>query len=828
MSRFGIYNTVSRILLNFCRTDPSVSGGSSSPFASNGYFWDASNYSNTNIQSYTLDWTVDSSGWLYILNGPSNATGDFSQTITPINGGNFIYFSIKVVPCSNGLIGSSYFTLNGTAAYNSNIYTTYKGNSYVNHGVFNQIRVDSFSNIYLQQQMPPNIDSNNLLMPPGLYPYWNSNFVGKYARINYPDYSASITASLLSNASINTLFSISQQTLAATSNDIFSSGQYTGLYTGEPLFSSDMLIGISKNSIPIPGLYFQTASVQGLLGSKYTEITGTCASSLSFISITGSFILYIVNNKTVTSNSVEIVGSTTSNTIQPNIIPYGVSLVNEVTIDNSGPKTIKWRFVHSSNVSIGFVSNSLVGGVPSKPILLTTSVLSSAFYTSTDYYHSFNLYPPIWGNSESAIDRLPLVTETKWQVLYPTVKIVLRKLQNSASPITDLTELSNYTTYPHTSMFFYDSYANLSNDLFNKFGRETKEKFKAYDVSSGYNFYSYINNIKLSAYKGNTSDISANTGYNYLAVRGYSPTEKFRCLTRFYLPNRYDFGFITLQDLSDEMQTVLVDLSGAQSVNPTYQTVLNAFNNSFKGNFTFGSNAIAGFAGSNYTFTGFPSFLRQYLANYAAGQSNADLLNTINSNTTLAVKTYINTYLSGILPSYVLNRQRFTDPLLFSIPWKTSLSDIQSALQYEWGLGYNLGYPKQDTPYDTIQIANSFFKILDDYIYLKLNPEFTMNRMDTSSQENLRITHEPTGQTNQYAAKLLLAPFGQYATTLIQNPIAFNPTLTSLDKLSFQWVDLNGSQINNADCEWNMVVQIMEQVTQATPTSVIPKAPATK
>ena len=176
----------------------------------------------------------------------------------------------------------------------------------------------------------------------------------------------------------------------------------------------------------------------------------------------------------------------------------------------------------------------------------------------------------------------------------------------------------------------------------------------------------------------------------------------------------------------------------------------------------------------------------------------------------------------------MLNRQRFTDPLLFSIPWKSSLSDVQSALQYEWGLGYNLGYPKQDTPYDTIQIANSFFKILDDYIYLKLNPEFTMNRMDTSSQENLRITHEPTGQTNQYAAKLLLAPFGQYATTLIQNPIAFNPTLTSLDKLSFQWVDLNGSQINNADCEWNMVVQIMEQVTQATPSSVIPKAPATK
>ena len=90
------------------------------------------------------------------------------------------------------------------------------------------------------------------------------------------------------------------------------------------------------------------------------------------------------------------------------------------------------------------------------------------------------------------------------------------------------------------------------------------------------------------------------------------------------------------------------------------------------------------------------------------------------------------------------------------------------------------------------------------------------------------MTHEPTGQTNQFAAKLLLANFGSYAQTMIQNPVNFNPVLTAIDKLSFQWVDIAGVQINNFDCEWNAAVQITEQVTQATPMSTIPRAEAKK
>ena len=163
-----------------------------------------------------------------------------------------------------------------------------------------------------------------------------------------------------------------------------------------------------------------------------------------------------------------------------------------------------------------------------------------------------------------------------------------------------------------------------------------------------------------------------------------------------------------------------------------------------------------------------------------------------------------------IIPPTATVRQKYTDPLLFSILWKSSLSPQYAKLEDQWGLGWNLGYAKADTPYDVIQIATSFYKILDDYITLALNQEININRVDTGGKENISATLEPTGETNSYYGKLLLAPFGSYAQTMIMNPIAFNPPLGRLDKLSFTWQDLTVITIDNSYCEWNAVVQIVE------------------
>ena len=121
-----------------------------------------------------------------------------------------------------------------------------------------------------------------------------------------------------------------------------------------------------------------------------------------------------------------------------------------------------------------------------------------------------------------------------------------------------------------------------------------------------------------------------------------------------------------------------------------------------------------------------------------------------------------------------------------------------------------------DTPYETIQRGASFFKIIDDYIGLRISPEFDMNRMDTGSKENLAATHEPTGYTKAFYGKLLLANFGNYAQTLISNPIAYLNPIGKLDRLTFQWIDNIGAILNNNDCEWNAVVQITESIEIAT------------
>jgi len=178
----------------------------------------------------------------------------------------------------------------------------------------------------------------------------------------------------------------------------------------------------------------------------------------------------------------------------------------------------------------------------------------------------------------------------------------------------------------------------------------------------------------------------------------------------------------------------------------------------------------------------------------------------VNSNIT----TFIQTVLQYILPATDRVRQRYTDPLTFSILWKSSLTPTYMGMEDNWGLGWNLGYGKADTPYSTVQTSPSFYKILDDYINLRLNPEYDMNRVDSGSKENLALTQETTGSTKAFHAKLLLANFGNYAQTLISNPVSFSPPLGRMDKLTFQWLDATEVQIDNSDCEWNLVVQIVE------------------
>jgi hypothetical protein len=393
----------------------------------------------------------------------------------------------------------------------------------------------------------------------------------------------------------------------------------------------------------------------------------------------------------------------------------------------------------------------------------------------------------------------------------------MTQISTAISPIIDRYNIP-YPEWPHVQMFSYSNYtslvrdiygAGLSNPTWGKWGLESKANFMTSDTKfGGYYFNAYTMNVPLY---NNTSNPSEETDY-YLAVRGYSPTEKFQTMLRFYLPNRYDFGFVHLADISGE--SMYYQQPGVLSnFNRTYYIALSSFNSYFTfSNVNFGSNPTQNFAGINLSSSNFGDFLKQYGSTYSTFMSNSVLLEQINSTVKGSMLNFIQQDLKYILPPTALSKQRFTDPLLFQILWKEQLSPNFVSLVDEWGLGWNLGFSKMNTVYGTNQTAPSFFKIQQDFIYLRLSPQYNINGMDAGGPEDYAVTREPTGITNQYYCKLLLTSFGGNATTFIHNPITFNPPINRLTKLSFQWIDAKGVPITNDDAEWNMTVTLTEHL----------------
>ena len=392
------------------------------------------------------------------------------------------------------------------------------------------------------------------------------------------------------------------------------------------------------------------------------------------------------------------------------------------------------------------------------------------------------------------------------QVFYPTHKIILENISSLANPITNIQEIEKYSTFQHTEMFFYKNFSSLVADISGQFAMEKTTNFAYSDMFSGYGFNSYIYNINLEQ-----SDTTSNPdSFNYLAIRGYSPSEQFQSLVRFYLPNRYDFGYISLNDLSNE----LITISSLSNVNPDYKKLLQTFNAAFSTTKVYGSVGIPGFSGSNISTTNFGNFLNVFNQINQQNISLNTVVSTVNGLSNAALANLITGDLQYILPSYLATRNRVTDPVEFSIPFSSCVDPV-NAISEQYGLGYNLGFALEDTDHNTVQRATSFFKILDDYIYLRMNEEFNMNTMGISQQENYAQTRESTAQSGVYNAKLMLNNFGSFATTFVHSPVTFNPLVGKIDKVTFSWYNSSGVLINNADCEWSGSVKIVESVNTA-------------
>ena len=392
------------------------------------------------------------------------------------------------------------------------------------------------------------------------------------------------------------------------------------------------------------------------------------------------------------------------------------------------------------------------------------------------------------------------------QIFYPTHKITLVKTGSLVNPILNTTDTLTYPSFQRTQMFFYKNYSKMINDISGQYAMEKTSNFAYSDMSSGYGFNSYIYNINMPLSDDFNNDNAES--FNYLAIRAYSPSETFQSLVRFYLPQRYDFGYISLKDLSNEQLIVRT----TPNVNPDYKGFLTIFNSAFSTNRVYGSTGVPGFSGSNISTVSFGDFLNQYNIINSANIKNTAILSTVTGLSNAAITSLITGDLKNILPASLANRNRTTDPVEFSIPFSTCATPSNAKIE-QYGMGYNLGFAFKDTEYNTVHRATSFFKLLDDSIYLRMNEEFGLNKMDISQPENFAETLETTAQSGRYNSKLILNSFGSFATTFVQSPVTFNPTLGKLDKLSFSWYNSAGVLLNNNDCDWSGSVQIVESVT---------------
>lgn len=482
-----------------------------------------------------------------------------------------------------------------------------------------------------------------------------------------------------------------------------------------------------------------------------------------------------------------------------------------------------------------------------QPVLPSTSVAGAAPYAGPVGGYAWNIQP------DSTIQRLD---STMGSMFYWNSKLHYETLDLQYNPATDLTLFGGYDGITEeaqdTMLFFYKNQTADAdiNDISGVtpydykayyWGQEENTNYMAVDDQSGYNYLSYLYSVPVVP------------NFEYAThVRAYDPVPRFQTGLRFIGKNFTDFGKPTLQTIADEISslngyTPITDVQAAGFLSNLYSTNLAtnvgnpiwqpytlaistnnairlspgnffsheyadsliAFNGLFSTSITFGNSF--GTQGSTFHFSGYGDALNQYTSLYASTTQAYVLYTTILSTTTGQLNEYVIERYGNILPANVLNRNKITDPIPFQFLFLSELKQPYLGYYDQWGLGWNLGFKKQDTsPPKTTITSDTFIRIVQDYIYLRLNPEYDLNELGVSGKEDLAMCQDSAGQGAKYFSKIILNDFASYCRTAIQAPKNFNPALGKFDKLSCQLIDRNGNQINNVDCEYDFVLEVTE------------------
>ena len=445
--------------------------------------------------------------------------------------------------------------------------------------------------------------------------------------------------------------------------------------------------------------------------------------------------------------------------------------------------------------------------------------------------------------------------ESGFETFYWNTKIQYETLDLEYNPATDLTKFGGFSgiakEYQDTVMFFYknaergedykdvssettDIYANTQSHW--NWGVESNANYEAFDDQGGYNFLSYIHSIPV---RPATKEYAVH-------VRAYDPIPRFQTGLRFIGKNYTDFGKPTLWEIANEISSLrdykpISDLDAANYMNnlittknpSLYSLTIKAndqyristvgnyfsheyadslinFNTMFSTSVTFGKKI--GYMGIPYNLYGYEDAIKKYIELFVSIRGIYANYTSILSTATGQLNNYVSTRYSGVLPSTIINRNRITDPLPFQFQFQSKLAPPYDTQFDEWGLGWNLGFNKVDTAPRTTITSDTFIRITQDYVYLRLNPEYNMNTMGVSGKECRGCCQDSAGQDKKYFSKIILNNFGGFSRTAVQLPKEFNPILGKYDTVSCKLVDKYGAQISNTDCEYDFVFELSEVV----------------
>jgi hypothetical protein len=424
---------------------------------------------------------------------------------------------------------------------------------------------------------------------------------------------------------------------------------------------------------------------------------------------------------------------------------------------------------------------------------------------------------------------------------YWNTKVTYKTLDTEYNPATDLAAFGGFAGISNelqdTLLFFYSnatsnsdyrdiSTVNVLGSNFWVWGQESASNYKAWDDQSGYNFLSYIHDVGV---RPTTTEYATH-------IRAYDPIAKFNTGLRFIGKNVTDYGNPTLleiaqeisslgpyQPISDPFANTLVLNNAAYStlistndayrssacLSHNYADSLINFNGTFSTTVTFGRRL--GVAGITYNFNGYSTAIANYAVFNSSVTSTFATFTNILSTASGQLNEYVLERYGSVLPSSIINRNRVTDPLPFSLLFGSKTPEPYKSLPDEWGLGWNLGFAKRDTSPPRVTVtSDTFIRIVQDYIYLRLNPELNVNALAVSGKENLAETRDSRGQDAKYFSKILLSGFGGFSRAAVQLPKQFNPVLGKYDTVMCELVDKFGNRISNNDCDYDFVLEATE------------------